>query len=117
MSVEQAALRRSTATRTVVRYFSLAFLSSSMFGGLVAFAVWDERQERATNRAVRIEYCMELEKLKTQNREDVAERKKHYARNLRLLGLKDSKELRNIAEEGWDKDLARNTAKPCPYTS
>lgn len=70
---------------------------------------------RADRLAVRIEYCTELEKLKTQNREDVFEAKKNYSRNLRLLGIKDTPELRRVAEEGWEKKLRRNAAKPCPY--
>ena len=64
----------------------------------------------------RIEFCHELEKLKTENREDVYRDQKNYARNLRLLGLKNTPELHQAAKEDWDRKLARNAAKPCPYT-
>lgn len=110
-----AAARRREATRAAIRYFLLFFALFLFLGALAAYTVRNARQDEARSLRVRMEYCRELEKLKTQNREDVADDKKHYRRNLRLLGLKDTPELRRAVEANWRKELRRNRAKPCPY--
>lgn len=108
--------RRRAATRAFVRYFLLFFVVVGLLGAFSVYAVLDAKRQTASQRALRVEYCTELEKLKTQNREDVANDKKNFARNLRLLGLKDSPELRQAAQEDWARKLRRNAPKPCPYT-
>lgn len=113
---ENLEARRRAATRAFVRYFALAFLVVLGLSALSVYAVLDSRAQKREARAIRIEYCAELEALKAQNREDVAKAKRDYPRTLRLLGLKDTKELRDVAEEGWALKLARNAPKSCPYT-
>ncbi len=113
---EQAELRRREATRAVVRYFALGFAVVCLLTGIAVYAILDARADARASLEVRTEYCRELEKLKTQNREDVAEAKEKYAENLRLLGIKDTPELRKAVEASWAKKLRRNAAKPCPYT-
>ncbi len=115
--------RRRAATRSVVKYGLAAFLVVAAVSLMLVYVVWDAGQRDAArrarvaeNNAVRLELCVELEKLKAQNRADVAEEKRNYKRNLRLLHLKDSPELRRAAEEGWAKKLRQNAARPCPYT-
>lgn len=114
---EHAEIRRRAATRAMIRYFLLGFMAALILGGLVTYAVYESRARRAESRALRIEYCLELEKLKAQNREDLAKAKKDYRRNLRLLGIKDTPELRRAAQEGWDRREKRNRPRPCPYTA
>lgn len=115
MTSEQAETRRREATRAVVKYFVLGFVLVALLSGLVTYAVLDSQARRRDSRAIRVAYCRELEKLKTQNREDLADEQKHYHRNLRLLGLKETPELRRITHERWDKERVRNAPKKCPY--
>jgi ABC-type lipoprotein release transport system permease subunit len=107
--------RRQEATRTFIRYFILAFLVVLTMSALVAYAVYDGMARRQESHALRLAYCVELEKLKTQNRAEVREDQKNYRRNLRLLGINDTPELRKAVREGWARDLARNAPRPCPY--
>ena len=117
-----AETRRREATRSILKYGLLGFFVVAVVSTLLVFVIYEagqraaERRDRiAENNAVRLELCVELEKLKTQNRDDVAEAKKNYARNLRLLHLRDTPELRKAAEEGWARALRRNAPKHCPY--
>lgn len=112
-----AAARRREATTAAVRYFALFFAVFLVMGALTAYTIRSSRAQEVGRLSVRTEYCLELEKLKTQNREDVASDKKNYRRNLRLLGLKDTPELRRVVEQGWAKKLRRNSPKRCPYTA
>lgn len=111
-----AAMRRREATRAAIRYFALFFLVFLFMGGLTAYTIRSARVDARANRSVRMEYCQELEKLKAQNREDLADDKKHYRRNLRLLGIKETPELRRAVHEEWAKRARRNAPKSCPYT-
>lgn len=115
MTGELTEARRREATRAFIRYFSLVFLVVLGLSSLGAWAIIDARRQRADSRALRIEYCRELEKLKAQNREDVRDDIKHFHRTLRLLHLKDTPEIRRVARQGWEKKLARNAPKRCPY--
>lgn len=107
-----AEARRSAATRAIVKYVLLGCFVVATVSTLLVFAVYEAGQRKAD----RTELCVQLETLKTQNREDIAEEKKHYKRNLRLLGLKDTPELRSVVEKRWAKALSRNARKSCPYT-
>lgn len=106
---------RHAATQAMVRYFVLAFVVVGLLGSLLVYSFFDSRSQRRETLAIRVAYCQELEKLKTDNREDLARSKKNYARNLRLLHLQDSPELRRAAEEGWKRKAMRNAPKSCPY--
>lgn len=97
-------------------YFFLGFFAVASTACLLVFAVYTARTNARSNRSVRIEYCQELEKLKTQNREDVVKDKRNYRRNLRLFHLTDTPELHRIAAADWAEKLARNAPKSCPYT-
>lgn len=108
-------VRRAEATRTFLRYFFLAFMVVLSLSGLVAYAIYDGIERRHESRSIRLAYCIELEKLKTQNREDVYEKRRNFERDLRLLGIKDTPELRQAARESWRKRLERNAPKTCPY--
>jgi hypothetical protein len=108
--------RRKAATRAFISYFVLAFSVVVIVGGFVVYAVYDARHQARTSQAIRVEYCRELEKLKTQNREDIAQEKRDFKRNLRLLNLKETPALRRAAQEKWDRETKRNAPKSCPYT-
>ena len=110
-----AETRRRAATQAFVRYFSLVFVIVAMLSGFTAYAVLQSRAQARDARAIRVEYCREIEKLKAENRASARDDMAHYARNLRLLGLKDTPELRRAAEESWTARLRRNAPKPCPY--
>lgn len=116
MESTSAEARRREATRAFIRYFVLGFIVVVVLSGMAVYAVADARHQTAQARSLRVEYCRELEKLKTQNREDVAEERRNFKRNIRLFHLEDTPELRKIAEKRWDKVMARNAPKPCPYT-
>jgi hypothetical protein len=107
--------RRREATRAAVRYFLLAFVVVLAMSGTTVYAVWSARVQAHESYAIRVAYCRELERLKTQNREDVAQEEHDYTRNLRLLGIKDTPELRRAAEAGWARKLRRNAPRACPY--
>jgi hypothetical protein len=112
---DHAETRRREATRAIVRYFLAGFLVVLVLGSMAAYAVVDAQRQRSESHAVRLEYCRELEKLKAQNRDDVAQAIKDFPRTLRLLKLEDTPEIRRVAREGWNRKLERNAAKPCPY--
>jgi len=112
---ELAATRRREATKAALRYFLLFFCVFLLMGGLTAYVVRNARNDARSNLAVRMEYCQELERLKTQNREDLADEKRHYRRNLRLLGIRETPELRRAVHAEWRKKARRNRAKACPY--
>jgi hypothetical protein len=114
---DQAEIRRREATRAIIRYFLAGFVVVLLLGGMAAYAVVDAERQRHESYALRVEYCLELEKLKADNREEVARKKANYHRDLRLLGIKDSPELRRAAEAGWARTLRRNAARSCPYTA
>lgn len=114
--------RRRLVTRAFIRYFLVAFFVVAVVSTLSALSVLSQLQRRADRRERRLDnaatllfVCEQLEALKTQNREDVTEEKRQYKRNLRLLHLADTPELRRIAEAGWAKRLERNKARACPY--
>ena len=114
-SEKLATVRRREATRAAVRYFALFFTMFLFMSGLTVYTLRNAREDRKANYAIRLEYCQELERLKTQNREDLADEKRHYRRNLRLLGIRETPELRRAVHEEWRKKARRNRAKACPY--
>lgn len=111
-----AQARRREATRAAIRYFALFFALFLAMGALTAYTLISAREDRQTSRAIRMEYCQELERLKAQNREDLARDKRNFRRNLRLLGIRETPELRKAAREEWARKAARNRPKSCPYT-
>lgn len=115
MTGEQAELRRKEATRAMIRYFLLGFGAALLMGALVAYAVYESRARARQSYDVRVEYCQELENLKAQNREEVAQSKRDYRRTLDALGVKDAPKVRRLAEEGWARKLRRNAPRACPY--
>lgn len=115
--MSQADVRRKEATKAFVRYFIIGMLIVGCLSGLTSYSLMQTRAQRAETMAIRTAYCQELEKLKTQNREDLARSKRNYKRDLRLLGIKNTKELRKATEESWAIKAKRNAAKPCPYTA
>lgn len=110
-------LRRKEATKIAVKYFVISFVAVAFMSGLIAYAVINAKRQARDSYAIKVEYCKELEKLKTQNREDLARDKKHYKRNLRLLGIKETPELDKAVHEQWALTAKRNKPKPCPYTA
>lgn len=76
-----------------------------VIGAVVAYNNHARAMDRRDTRAF---FCHEIERLKAQNRDEVAEDKKNFPRTLRLLKLKPTPEIRRVAEEGWKRRLARN---------
>ena len=112
---EAAELRRREATKAFIRY---AFMFAVLIATFVVFTVYTvhaAQVRRSDTAAIRVEYCTQLERLKTVNRTEVKDAKRHYKRNLALLGIKDTRALHKIAADAWKEKLRLNAPKKCPY--
>ena len=85
--------------------------------GLASFSVLDSRdkarEQRAADRAQRIEFCGEIENLKAAQR---AQARQNYARldeTLKLLHVKKTPRVVRVARRNRDEELRRFAAKPC----
>lgn len=114
--LEQAMLRRKAATKATAIYFAIGFMVVLVLSAMTVFGIEEIRARNSDRSALRREFCTEIEGLKEQNREAVFHDAANYSKNLRLLKLTDTPELRQAAIAGWNRTLARNVRRSCPYT-
>lgn len=96
----------------------LAFLAGVVAAISVsaAFFAWHYYSTRAVqiNSAVCVLHG-EIERLKTQNRQEIATSKRDFKKNLALLGIKNTPALDKAQAAAWAIELKNNAPTPCPF--
>lgn len=88
-------------------------------GGWLSYTIARDSKDAAQERieiinTANLQTCREIERLKAQEREDARQNFNNLSRNLRILGIQKTDEIKGIARETRDQRLARFAAEACP---